>query len=73
MITAFVDLAAEGLKAFNLIETNMNRPDMVASAIAKMKQRYRDAVQAAQDTLKDPKASQTDKDHAFQFIQRIES
>jgi hypothetical protein len=73
VITAIFDLAAESLKAFNLIEGNMNRPDMIAAAIAKVRQKSRDAVDKAQAVLQDTKASQADKNSAFEFIRRIES
>jgi hypothetical protein len=73
MITAFAELAAEGLKAFNLIEENLNRPDMIAAAIKRYRQKHSDAVDAAQAVLQDPNASKADKDQAFEFIQRIES
>lgn len=73
MITAFADLAAASLKLANTVEQNKNRPDMIAAAVARTRQTYRDAVDAAQAVIADPKSSQADKDHAFVFIQRIES
>lgn len=73
MITEFAALASAGLNLANTIEQNLNRPDMVAAAVAKTRQKYRDAVDAAQAVLADPKASQVDKGIAFTFIQRIES
>ena len=73
IVSAVVDLAAAGLKLADTIETNLNRPDMIAAAVANTRQKYRDAVDAAQAVIADPKASKADKDHAFTFIQRIES
>ena len=73
MITAFAELAVQSLKAFNLIEENVNRPDIVSAAVKKMRQNYDDAVEKAQAILQDPNASKSDKAEAFDFIQRIES
>jgi hypothetical protein len=73
MITAFAELATASLNLANTVEQNMNRPDMVAAAVAKTRQKYRDAVDAAQAVIADPKSSQADQQHAFAFIQRIES
>ena len=73
MITAVTELAAEGLKFVNIVETNLNRPDMIAEAIKRYRQKHRDTVDAAQAILANPKASQRKKDEAFGFIQRIES
>lgn len=73
MITAVISLVAEAAKAFNIIEGNMNRPDMIAAAIKKVRQKQRDAVDAAQAILQNANATPQDKAHAFEFIQKIES
>lgn len=73
MITAIASVVAEGLKLANTVETNLNRPDMVADAVKRYRQSHRNAVDAAQAVLADPKSSPQQKDDAFAFIQRVES
>lgn len=73
MISEFAALASASLNLVNTVEQNMNRPDMVKAAVARTRQKYRDAVDAAQAVLADPKSSEVEKADAFTFIQRIES
>ncbi len=73
MITEIASLVSASLNLANTVEQNMNRPDMVKAAVARVRQKYRDAVDAAQAVIADPKASQADQQHAFDFIKKIES
>ena len=73
MISAIADVVAEGLKLANTIESNLNRPDIVAEATKRYRQKHKDAVDAAQSVLSDPTASAEKRHNAFIFIQQIES
>ncbi len=73
MITAIAEVVAEGLKLANTVESNLNRPDIVAAAIKRYRQKQSDAMDAAQAVLQDPKSSAEARGQAFRFIQRIES
>ena len=73
MISAIADVVAQGLKLADTIESNLNRPDIIAEATKRYRQKHKDAVDAAQAILANPKATPEQKHEAFQFIQRVES